>query len=59
MPTAVDEKDAILREAKAALETVEKANPQLTGGGDEAARHSNEPVIVDEDHGVQIDAQQF
>jgi len=48
----IDEKEAILRDAKATLERVEKSNPQLAGAGDDAARRSNEPVVVDEDHGV-------
>jgi hypothetical protein len=48
----VDEKEAILREAKATLEHVERANPQLTGVAGDLAAQSGTPVTVTEDDGL-------
>jgi RHS repeat-associated protein len=48
----VDEKEAMLRDAKATLEQVERANPQLTGVAGDVAVQGGTPVTVTEDDGL-------
>jgi len=48
----VDEKEAILRDATATLERVERANPQLTGAAGDVAAQSGTPITVTEDDGL-------